>query len=458
MSNKKVHMGGNPRLVPGERRGLGFFSSIAVFVFLCCLSGSLLVASIGASNRPVGPIVNIDQITHLIGSEADSSGQKPSDQSAGTDKGSDASGKSEQKVVNGQDAGQASDESTDEGKAPVVDEAELKKGYYYNQLDDGDKNKYATIYRMLSTREKVTYPNNDVNDIRRIFNFVLGDHPEIFYSGTFSYATGSNSSSSIVEGSYCYSESKINELTERLETVVGECVAGVPANADDFTKAKYVYDYMVSNTTYSFEIFNNMNSLPFEQAGQNAISSLVEKQAVCSGYARGYQLIMQRLGLTCAFVEGDLTKEGSRHAWCLVELDGEFYYVDPTWGDHDSNTKDESVHSWAWSNYGYLCIDTDDVHRSRNADDYQPLPDCSARADNYYVRANLMLETAELNKILEWGNAAIANGERHFQFRCADKAVYDQVFNAIGSMEFNGNPSYRYWYHDDVFVFEVLFK
>lgn len=62
-------------------------------------------------------------------------------------------------------------------------------------------------------------------------------------------------------------------------------------------------------------------------------------QAVCAGYAKAFVYILANLGVEAEFVTGytydsygklDLKE---RHAWNRVKLDGEYYYVDPTWGD-----------------------------------------------------------------------------------------------------------------------------
>ena len=47
---------------------------------------------------------------------------------------------------------------------------------------------------------------------------------------------------------------------------------------------------------------------------------------------KGTQYLLNRLGVFCTLVDG-YGKNNERHAWNLVEVDGEYYYVDTTWGD-----------------------------------------------------------------------------------------------------------------------------
>lgn len=470
-------MGKEPKRVPGEHRGLGFFSTIVVFMLLCCLALAFLVGSISASKRPVGTIVDVDTLIQTLAELGDThsknpahdgwdvgqlddgndDSQKDADDDQDTSGNSDASEGSQDKTDEDQDAGQASDESAGKDEEPSINEAELQKGYYYNLLSDDEKHEYALIYQMIATRSKVELPSTDTEEIDRIFRLVKGDRPEFFFIGSYSYTP--SSASTTMKGNCSFSESEITELTRSVDAVVDACISGIPAGADDYAKAKYVYEFLIENTTYSHEVVHNMNSLLYVDACQNAESALVDKTSVCAGYARAYQLIMQRLGFTCAHVEGVVTRDDGRHAWCLIQLDGDYYYVDPTWGDHDSDMMNENVRSWSWPNYGYLCVSTEDMNRSRVADSYQQLPNCTATADNYYVRENRILLTPDLNEIARWGDEARANGDDHFQFRCADQATFDQILNSLQSIPvpFDTDSQYYYSYHDDVLVFEFLF-
>ncbi|XWT80980.1 transglutaminase domain-containing protein [Mycoplasma sp. 06067-C1-B144P-99-0482-3] len=74
---------------------------------------------------------------------------------------------------------------------------------------------------------------------------------------------------------------------------------------------------------------------------QNAHSALVKKYTVCTGYAKGLKLILDELDIPCRFMEGQSKREESaaKHAWNLVQIDNEWYHVDPTSDRTDSKTK-----------------------------------------------------------------------------------------------------------------------
>ena len=59
---------------------------------------------------------------------------------------------------------------------------------------------------------------------------------------------------------------------------------------------------------------------------------IVEKQPICSGYARGVQYLAKRLGLDCV-VQSGAGMDDIAHAWNRIRVDGDWYQLDVTWMD-----------------------------------------------------------------------------------------------------------------------------
>nr|VZS00292.1 hypothetical protein MF5582_00523 [Mycoplasma feriruminatoris] len=94
---------------------------------------------------------------------------------------------------------------------------------------------------------------------------------------------------------------------------------------EKLTKA---YEWMTKEVKYDYD--NRTGEL---LRSQNAYSALVERKTVCTGYAKGFKMIMDELGIPCKFIEGDSNREESfisKHAWNLVQLDNKWYHVDTT--------------------------------------------------------------------------------------------------------------------------------
>jgi hypothetical protein len=93
-----------------------------------------------------------------------------------------------------------------------------------------------------------------------------------------------------------------------------------------FLQEKAIHDYMLLNCEYDYDNFNN-NTIPPDSYGIRGV--LVNKMAVCNGYAVTFKMFMEMLGIECEMI----TSFELNHAWNRVRLDGEWYMVDVTWDD-----------------------------------------------------------------------------------------------------------------------------
>lgn len=93
-------------------------------------------------------------------------------------------------------------------------------------------------------------------------------------------------------------------------------------------KITEAYKWMTKNVKYDYSQTNLVDD-------QSAYSALVKLSTVCTGYAKGFKMIMDELGVPCKFISGTadygtLTGHITNHAWNLVEVDGVWYHVDAT--------------------------------------------------------------------------------------------------------------------------------
>ncbi|NCC55916.1 MAG: hypothetical protein EOM11_10665, partial [Erysipelotrichia bacterium] len=160
--------------------------------------------------------------------------------------------------------------------------------------------------------------------IYKILDFVSYDHPELYqYNGMHMYS--GNEKSELLVG-YGKDERSHKEIVTQLKQIKADVANHIFAGASDYDKIKIVYDYMVERCSYVEGAKNN----------QNILSSLVDKETVCAGYAKGIQYLLNDLGIPCTYITGEIVAHGEEegyHAWNMVEVDGNFYYLDATWGD-----------------------------------------------------------------------------------------------------------------------------
>ncbi len=83
-------------------------------------------------------------------------------------------------------------------------------------------------------------------------------------------------------------------------------------------KVEYVHDYLIANVSYVTTY-----------TARSLHDALVNGSAVCEGYTKAFQFIMEYLGVSCKTVTG----KAMNHAWNVVVIDGVEYHVDVTWDD-----------------------------------------------------------------------------------------------------------------------------
>lgn len=92
----------------------------------------------------------------------------------------------------------------------------------------------------------------------------------------------------------------------------------------DYQKVKAIYDYICSNVSYDY---TNLNDDTYIQK-YTAYAALIDKTAVCQGYASLLYRIVLDAGVDARVISGDA---GGPHAWNIVRLNGKYYNLDSTW-------------------------------------------------------------------------------------------------------------------------------
>lgn len=112
----------------------------------------------------------------------------------------------------------------------------------------------------------------------------------------------------------------------------------------DYEKEVALYDWMVQNINYDWTHNDVMVSTPRESF--TPYGGLVNKFAVCLGYATTFQLLMDLAGVECITVLGAAYNNAGDHSWNMVRLNGNWYCVDVTW---DANARENLGSAAQWS-------------------------------------------------------------------------------------------------------------
>lgn len=148
------------------------------------------------------------------------------------------------------------------------------------------------------------------------------------FSGYWHYVIDPSKPVARIHLNYLSNSAQILEQNRAVEAAVERVAAQVvTAGMSDYDIAKALHDYLVLNCAYDYDNYLR-NTIPSES--YTAAGALLEGTAVCSGYAKAYQLLMQEAGIPCEYVIG---YAGGGHAWNVVQIGGAWYHVDTTWDD-----------------------------------------------------------------------------------------------------------------------------
>lgn len=261
-----------------------------------------------------------------------------------------------------------------------------------NELDHLSHIKYARNFLSLSGQKvydalvknslvhNVSYFNItpiSEKELIKVFTAFLNDNPDIFWVNNIKYYINANTKKVIkIEMLYSISKAERNLRQVQIDNVVNNIMEKVNEYHNDYDKIKYIHDYIIDNTTYDLNATDN----------QNIYSVFVNKKSVCTGYARSFQYLMNKLGIYSLYITGKIinsNEEGIGHAWNIVKIGNHYYHIDVTWGSSIFNTDQEEKEKYI--NYHYFNITTDELLKTHIIDmDYQ-LPLAKGITYNYYL-------------------------------------------------------------------------
>ena len=113
-----------------------------------------------------------------------------------------------------------------------------------------------------------------------------------------------------------------NKMDSDLENKVVE-IADKFRHLNDVDKVMAVHDYLIDHIEYAYS-----------HIVRRAYGALIERKAVCQGYAQAFQKILSNLNIEGHTVIGwNISEKPVLHEWNRVKLDGKWYYIDLTWDD-----------------------------------------------------------------------------------------------------------------------------
>ncbi len=305
-----------------------------------------------------------------------------------------------------------------------TDEGHLE--YYFSLLDDNEKKAYRELLEGIRGFEEKFYLSvSGDEETDRIYHAVLKDHPEIFWvhnrEKVYKTTYAGKDYCQFSPG-YTYSEEERQQITRAMEDAYQEVLSEIPEGADDYQKVMTVYTYIIDHTDYVVS-----------QDDQSIAGTFWKKQAVCAGYAGAVQYLLERLGVYCIYVEGDAKNSTQGHAWNLVRLDGEYYYVDATNGDQPDFLEGDAVDlvEHKTTIYDYLCPFPKEYETNYTASTEFPVPSCTATDKNFYVMNGACFDSYDRNQVMDLCRLRIDNNAAVVRFKFSSQEAYDAAYEDL---------------------------
>ena len=304
----------------------------------------------------------------------------------------------------------------------VAQSEEGHQEYYFKQLTEEEQRVYRELLKGIRAREKEFYLTiSDDDSIDRSYHAVLKDHPEIFWVHNrekIYKTTYSDSDYCVFTPGYTYTDSEIDEIQTAMEQSFQEVRALIPEDAGDYEKVRIVYTYVIDHTQYQTG-----------EDDQSIAGVFWKKSAVCAGYAGAVQYLLERLDIPCIYVDGSTKGSTEGHAWDIVKIGQEYYYVDATNGDQPDflNGDAAQLEEHKTIIYDYLCPFPEEYEKTYTPSEELTVPACTAKDLNFYVLNQGYFEDYSWQDIYDYCKMRLDNGAAVVRFKFGGQEAFSEA-------------------------------
>lgn len=304
-------------------------------------------------------------------------------------------------------------------------ESECTNKYFYQQLNEDEKLYYLALLNSSKNNspdiEWTFFPDSQIlQKAKRAFiedwplyffwnyaSFIFTDkvvvnnkmgQEFIYYVSTPENAENYNLGSSILQ---------IEEI--------GEKVAKDAYDDDPYVYVKNIHDYVTNSIVYTNDTGNQ----------QTLYGALIDKKCVCEGYARAFQYLCNKAGFECISVDGlakfalDANNPNIAHEWNMININDNWYQVDCTWDDSDS---EEPRYCWFLLNDDTMGID----HSITTSTKFE-FPTCDDEINFHVDSPVACFDSFDKNEIQKQFYEWFKKGENSLTIRFVDKKDYQNA-------------------------------
>ncbi len=283
-------------------------------------------------------------------------------------------------------------------KGPIERNPKALSKYAYNLLSDDEKSIYDNILLAIQNFATETEAPVPLAQAQKIVDYIRRDHPEIFWfrHGAEYYHDTSTQIVSSIKLTYCYTQDEMKKCQEKIDAATKSFLTSVTDTMSDYEATLHIYENIIKLVDYDsigLDKQTQIDDATVPDDLRSIYGVFVNKKAVCAGYAKALQYLLNKCGIECVYVTSET------HAWNVIKLEGDYYHMDVTWGDGTDTKKEKEQISAI--NYDCFCLTTAEVAHldSHTPEAIMPLPECTATKCNYHRRQGLYFEKYDFEKV-----------------------------------------------------------
>lgn len=227
----------------------------------------------------------------------------------------------------------------------------------------------------------IRYSESNKETLAGLIQTFIDKYPELYHIKSYGFSIRNNEYIVSLNFTYYYTAAEYKAMNNEVDSAVNKYFGDVIGDfkADKLSDAQLLlllHDRIAAVCEYDYD-----NFLLEEQTGEPHISddsynmygTLVKKIAVCQGYAKTYQMILNDLEIKNWLCSSSTLG----HVWNIVELNGKYYHVDITWDDPVYDISGQVYHT------NFLRSTEGIIEEGHDADDFDTTP-ADTNYDDYF--------------------------------------------------------------------------
>jgi len=299
--------------------------------------------------------------------------------------------------------------------------------FFYNQLtSDVDRQIYHIILNgLMNFEEEIIVEHDEVSRMHEIFVLITHDFPEIFWvtgsTNTTMRSWTDGRAEATFKPTYVFTPEEIISRVALIESEIEAFISTVEADATDYERVRLVYEHIIRTTSYDLTAPHH----------QTIYSVFANRASVCAGISRAAQLLLNRLGVFATYVTGQAYVPGTSsapigHAWNLVRVGGEYYFLDVTWG-FPTFESDSAIGERIDVIYDYLLLTYDMIASTHMITEGLELPEVNSLTHTFFYKNNMFYTEVDESVLLDVLKRSVEQMDDWIAFQFSSAELFEEA-------------------------------